>query len=78
MKQDFTDNFSNNSINNNNNNNNKGIYLQIMFLLNDFKLFHWVIYSVFTKYIPGEELTSLNLYLSWWFPKNCQLKDMGC
>lgn len=40
MKQDFTDNFSNNSINNNNNNNSKGIYLQIMFLLNDFKLFH--------------------------------------
>lgn len=40
MKQDSTDNFSNNSINNNNNNNNRGIYLQIMFLLNDFKLFH--------------------------------------
>lgn len=39
MKQDSTDNFSNNSINNNNNNNNRGIYLQIMFLLNDFKLF---------------------------------------
>lgn len=40
MKQDSTDNFSNNSINNNKNNNNRGIYLQIMFLLNDFKLFH--------------------------------------
>lgn len=40
MKLDSTDNFSNNSINNNNNNNNRGIYLQIMFLLNDFKLFH--------------------------------------